>query len=60
MIYRFPSDYFYGGKVVDDPSLVVGRRQEFHSAPSFRPVVFFDVKPGKACLSMISRRGYRI
>lgn len=45
-IARFPSSYFYGGKLVQDAQLVRSTTRPFHAHKLFRPFAFIDVANG--------------
>jgi senataxin len=46
-IARFPSTYFYGGKLVQDPQLARSTARAFHAHALFRPLAFIDVAGGE-------------
>lgn len=46
-IARFPSTYFYGGKLVQDAQLARLTARAFHAHELFRPLAFIDVAGGE-------------
>lgn len=45
-ISRFPSTYFYAGKLVQEPKLKDWRTRPYHAEKYFEPLVFVDVASG--------------
>ncbi|CAI5744369.1 unnamed protein product [Peronospora destructor] len=50
-IAKFPSSYFYGGRLVQDDNMSEWTARNYHVDPAFKPLLFYDVQGAQSQVS---------